>query len=115
MDEEFKEEYYQTVKFFERDPSASNNPFYIKKYTQLNNQLANKMKLHNVNTLHAPQPITISNTDFSIFEKSTKDQSRLSLEPNRLETPQNEDGNGNPLVSLNLNIDNINLPQNRAK
>ena len=36
MEAEFKEMYYQTVKCFQRDPSAVNNPFYVKKYKDLN-------------------------------------------------------------------------------
>lgn len=67
MDEEFKEEYYQTVKFFEIDPSASHNPFYNKKYKELNNQLVNKIRQQQNNNVPKAQPITITQSDFSIF------------------------------------------------
>ena len=73
MDDEFKEIYYETVKYFQRDGSAYHNPFYLRKFKKLQDTLQKKLQQHNA-TVPKITPIKFSHNEFDIFESALTKQ-----------------------------------------
>lgn len=105
MDHEFKEEFYQTVKFFETDPTASNNPFYIQKYKQLYHLLANKVKQGAVVAPVKVVPIAIAEADFKMLSS----QVDVMQQGNETYQNGNQQGGGDPLLGLSIDLEAMDL------